>query len=250
MTSSEHQHWDPGQYQQHGRFVSDLGAPILRQLNPQPGERILDLGCGDGALTLKLVQAGCEVLGVDSSAPMIDAARKLGVPARVMDGASLDFTAEFDAVFSNAALHWMPQPEQVIAGIWRALKPGGRFVAEFGGHGNVASIVNALRSALAARHIAAPEPWFFPTPEHYRSLLQQQGFDVQWVELVPRPTLLPGDVGAWLNTFAQPFIAAIPAAERADFLSSLVEALRPSMCDEDGKWWADYVRIRCHASKP
>jgi trans-aconitate methyltransferase len=250
MTSPGNQQWDPTEYQRHARFVSDLGNPILDLLDARSGERILDLGCGDGALTLKLVQLGCDVLGVDSSAPMIEATRKLGVNAMVMDGESLDFREEFDAVFSNAALHWMPHPEKVIAGIWRALKPGGRFVAEFGGHGNVATIVNALRTALAARDIEAPAPWFFPTPEHYRALLEQQGFKVQWAILVPRPTLLPGDVGAWLSTFAQPFTSAIVEEERASFIASLVETLRMTMCDAEGKWWADYVRIRCHATKP
>lgn len=250
MTLPGNQQWDPVDYQRHGRFVSDLGTPILDLLNAKAGERILDLGCGDGALTLKLVQLGGDVLGVDSSAPMIEAARKLGVDALVMDGESLNFHDEFDAVFSNAALHWMSHPEQVIAGIWRALKPGGRFVAEFGGCGNVATIVSALRADLAARAIDAPDPWFFPTPERYRTLLEQQGFKVQWVMLVPRPTLLPGDVGAWLNTFAQPFTSAIAEEERAGFIASLVESLRGLMCDADGRWWADYVRLRCCAIRP
>jgi trans-aconitate methyltransferase len=250
MTSHGNQQWDPTEYQRHGRFVSDLGTPVLDLLEARPGERVLDLGCGDGALTHKLIHLGCDVLGVDSSAPMVEATRQLGVSATVMDGESLEFHEEFDAVFSNAALHWMPNPEKVIAGIWQALKPGGRFVAEFGGHGNVATIVNALRSALAARNINAPDPWFFPTPEHYHALLEQQGFKVQWVVLVPRPTLLPGDVGAWLNTFAQPFTSAIAEEEREAFIASLVETLREPMCDADGKWWADYVRIRCRAIRP
>jgi trans-aconitate methyltransferase len=250
MTSHNEQHWDPIAYQQHARFVSDLGGPILDLLDAKQGERILDLGCGDGALTRKLADAGCEVIGVDSSAPMVEAARALGLEARVMDGASLDFQASFDAVFSNAALHWMPQAEAVLAGVWRALKPGGRFVAEFGGHGNVATIVHALHAALAARHAAIPQPWFFPTPEQYRDLLEKQGFTVESVTLTPRPTLLPGDVRAWLTTLAQPFLAGVAEQERPAFLASLMESLRPAMCDTEGKWWADYVRIRCRASKP
>ncbi|GLQ96980.1 class I SAM-dependent methyltransferase [Dyella mobilis] len=250
MTASGTQQWNPADYQRHGGFVPELGTPILDLLQAKAGERILDLGCGDGALTVKLIQLGCAVQGVDSSAPMVEGARRLGVDALVMDGESLNFHEQFDAVFSNAALHWMPRAEKVIAGIWRALKPGGRLVAEFGGHGNVATIVHALSAALAARDIEAPDPWFFPTPEGYRALLEQRGFKVQWTLLVPRPTLLPGDVGAWLNTFAQPFISAIEETARADFIASLVETLRGPMCDADGKWWADYVRLRCHAVKP
>jgi SAM-dependent methyltransferase len=246
MTS---QQWDPIEYQRHGRFVSDLGSPVLDLLDARAGERILDLGCGDGALTIKLVQKGCDVLGVDNSAPMVEAARKNGVNAIEMDGTSLNFQNEFDAVFSNAALHWIPHPERVIEGIWHALKSGGRFVAEFGGHGNVATIVSALQSALITRHVDVPKPWFFPTSEQYQALLEQQGFKVEWVALVPRATLLPSDVGAWLGTFAQPFTSAIAAEERIDFIASLVDALRKPMCDADGRWWADYVRIRCRAIK-
>ena len=250
MTTPIDQHWNPSEYERHGRFVSDLGGPILELLQAKAGEDILDLGCGDGALTLKIAQLGCEVLGVDYSAPMVEATKALGVEAKVMSGESLMFDREFDAVFSNAAIHWIPNPERVVAGVWQALKHGGRFVAEFGGHGNVATIVNALQAALIERDLDVPQPWFFPTAEQYRALLENQGFKVQFVTLVPRPTLLPGDVGGWIATFAQPFISAIAHDERAAFVSSLVDSLREKMCDESGKWWADYVRIRCHASKP
>ena len=123
------QSWDPDAYARNARFVSDLGAPVVELLAPQAGERILDLGCGDGALTIKLAEMGCDVVGVDSSAPQIEAARRLGLDARVADGERLSFDAEFDAVFSNAAIHWMKPVDDVIAGVWRALLPGGRFVA-------------------------------------------------------------------------------------------------------------------------
>ena len=107
MTSSQAQHWNPEQYGKNARFVSDLGMPVVDLLSPQSGERILDLGCGDGALSLKLVELGCKVVGVDSSAEMIRAADSLGLDAHVVDGQSLPYDSEFDAVFSNAALHWM-----------------------------------------------------------------------------------------------------------------------------------------------
>ena len=143
MTTTN-QSWDPDAYARNARFVSDLGAPVVELLAPRAGERILDLGCGDGALTLKLVALGCDVVGVDASAPQVEAARRLGLDARVADGERLAFDAEFDAVFSNAAIHWMKPPDDVIAGVWRALKPGGRFVGEFGGHGCVETIKRAL----------------------------------------------------------------------------------------------------------
>jgi len=147
MSSSNLQHWNPEQYGRNARFVSELGMPVVELLSPRSGERILDLGCGDGALTVKLVELGCTVVGVDSSAEMVSVARLLGVDAHIMDGQSLAFVSEFDAVFSNAVLHWIKNPERVLAGVWRALKPGGRFVGEFGGYGNVAVIVTANKEA-------------------------------------------------------------------------------------------------------
>src|SRR3954447_18573263 len=134
MRTQTNQSWDPVRYAEHARFVSDLGMPVVDLLAPRPGERILDLGCGDGVLTEKLVAMGCQVVGADSSVELIKAAKARGLDARVMDGQRLTFANEFDAVFSNAALHWMKRADEVIAGVWRALKPCGRFVAECGGH--------------------------------------------------------------------------------------------------------------------
>jgi trans-aconitate methyltransferase len=250
MSSSNTQNWNPAQYGKNARFVSDLGMPIVELLSPQPGERILDLGCGDGALTIKLVELGCTVVGVDSSAEMVNAAKSLRLDARVVDGQSLQFTNEFDAVFSNAALHWMKNPEGVISGVWHALKPGGRFVGEFGGYGNVAAIVTALESLLSARGMVVASPWFFPRPKEYSALLEASGFEVKTVDLIPRPTLLPGDVGGWLETFAQPYISALPAIDRQRFISEVVEALRNVLCDANDDWRADYVRLRFFATKP
>ena len=252
MNAEPSQKWDAQQYSEQARFVSDLGMPVVELLAPRPGERVLDLGCGDGVLTAKLVAFGCKVVGVDGSASMVGAARALGLDARVVDGQALPFDREFDAVFSNAALHWMKQPEEVIDGVWRALEPGGRFVGEFGGEGNVATIVAALEATLRARGVD-PEPfnpWYFPTVEQYRALLSARGFIVDTSTLFPRSTPLPGDVVGWLETFAQPFAAALTEPERPAFFQSVMDACRPTLCDSDGRWHADYVRLRFSATKP
>lgn len=246
------QTWDPERYDRHARFVSDLGEAVVELLAPRPGECVLDLGCGDGVLTAKLAAMGCRVVGVDGSPAQVEAARRRGVDARVGDGEALAFEEEFDAVFSNAALHWMKRPDAVIDGVWRALRPGGRFVGELGGHGCVRTIVAALGAALAARRVDAVRvnPWYFPTVEDYRTRLEGRGFRVDSIILFPRPTPLPGNVTGWLETFAESFTAALPAGERAPFLAEVEERLRPRLRDEHGRWSADYVRLRFAATKP
>jgi len=244
------QSWDPKGYAQHAGFVPDLGRPVVEWLAPQPGERILDLGCGDGTLTLELQRIGCRVLGVDASPEMIAAAQKLGLDARVVDGEALSFQACFDAVFSNAALHWMTHPERVIAGVQRALAPGGRFVGEMGGAGNVARIIAALEAALAKRGLSVPCPWFFPNVATYRDLLEAGGFTVERIALIPRPTPLPGNVGGWLTTFAGRYLDAVAPVEREPLVAEVIHALRPQLCDDQGRWIADYVRLRFAARRP
>ncbi len=244
--------WDPERYHRHARFVSDLGMPVVELLAPRPGERILDLGCGDGALTEKLAALGCRVVGVDSSPEQVEAARRRGLDARVMAGERLTFDSEFDAVFSNAALHWMKRADDVIDGVWRALVPGGRLVAECGGAGNIATIEAAILAALARRRIDGRRayPWYYPGPDEHRRRLEARGFAVPLMTLFPRPTPLPGNMIAWLETFAQVFIALVPAADRADFLAEVQEMLRPTLCNAEGRWTADYVRLRFLAIKP
>jgi trans-aconitate methyltransferase len=248
--STNQQTWDPDRYSRNARFVSDLGAPVLELLAPRSGERILDLGCGDGVLTEKMVAMGCSVVGVDSSSAQVEAARQRGLDVYVMDAQHLTFKEEFDAVFSNAALHWMKQPGDVIGSVWRALKRNGRFVAEFGGHGCVATLVNALYAALRRRGIDGDSvnPWYFPTLEDYGGRLESQGFKVTSIALIPRPTPLPSVVG-WLETFAECFTSALPPHEQPAFLQEVQEALRPNLCDSEGKWTADYIRLRFAAVK-
>ena len=251
MASGSPQRWDPGEYARTARFVSDLGAAVLELLEAAPGERILDLGCGDGALTEKLVQTGCRVTAVDASAEQVDAARARGLDAYVADAARLDFDNEFDAVFSNAALHWVTSPDLAITGIYRALKPGGRFVAELGGAGNIASVCAAIESCLARRGIDAPErnPWYFPTCEEYRARLERHGFDVDLAARFDRPTAIPGDLAEWLGLFAQPFFAALTPVDRDGVIADIRESLRGKLQDDRGIWTVDYVRVRVRAHK-
>lgn len=252
MSGTSGQTWNAEKYSKHARFVSDLGMSVVDLLAPSRGERILDLGCGDGVLTKKLVDAGCNVVAVDASAEMIAAAKALGLDARVMDGHALQFNAEFDAVFSNAVLHWLKKPEKVIAGVWRALKPGGRFVGEFGGSGNVATIVTSLECALRERGIDPKpvNPWYNPTAEEYGSLLAARGFSVNTIALFPRPTPLPDHLIGWLETFAQPFAAVLPQLSRSVFFEEVAALCRAKLCDSEGRWHADYVRLRFSATKP
>jgi trans-aconitate methyltransferase len=254
MTSpgaGRHQTWSAGSYDTHARFVSDLAGAALEWLAPKPGERILDLGCGDGVLTEELARRSVTVVGVDMSDDLLSAARERGLDVRKMDGQALAFDQEFDAVFSNAALHWMQQADRVVAGVWRALKPGGRFVAEFGGHGNVAAIVTAMRATGLRRggDVALAGPWFFPSPDGYRAMLEGQGFEVKRIGLFPRPTRLKTGMAAWLDVFRKPFFDQF-GDQRNEVLAEVEDLLRPVLCDEFGNWTADYVRLRVEAVRP
>jgi trans-aconitate methyltransferase len=245
------QRWDPSAYSEHARFVSDLGAPAVDLLAPKPGERILDLGCGDGALTESIAAAGASVVGVDSSEEMVAGARRRGLDARLADARKLEFEDEFDAVFSNAALHWMREPDAVIAGVHRALRPGGRFVAEMGGHGCVAAITLGLVAVLSRRGIDAMKlrPWYFPTAAEYGAKLRSAGFVLDEIVLFPRGTILPGALEDWLDTFARPFVADVPREEHRAVFSEVARMLAPMLRDEQGVWTADYVRLRFAARR-
>jgi SAM-dependent methyltransferase len=245
------QTWDPNTYAKNARFVSDLGLPVLELLSPRPGERILDLGCGDGALTKKLAELGCEVVAVDSSAPQVEAARRLGIEAYVMNGEELPYQEEFDAVFSNAVLHWIRRADAVIEGVFRCLRPGGRFVAECGGQGCVNKIRTALVHALNRRGIDGESrvPWNFPTPGEYATRLERAGFRVNSIALIPRPTPLPGDILGFLETFGHSFLAGLSGQARDEYLHEVRLLLEPQLVNPDGVWVADYVRLRFSATK-
>jgi trans-aconitate methyltransferase len=246
------QTWDPAIYARNARFVSDLGSPVLELLAPKPGERIMDLGCGDGVLTKKLADLGCEVVAVDSSVPQVEAAKKLGLNAHAISAEELQYEEEFDAVFSNAVLHWIKRTDLMLAGVYRSLKSGGRFVAECGGHGCIHKIRTALVQALDRRGFdgEARVPWYFPSPGDYATRLERVGFRVDSIALIPRPTPLPGDIIGWLETFALSFFQGFSDEARSDYLQEVRMVLEPQLRDADGTWVADYVRLRFAATKP
>ncbi|MYL22390.1 methyltransferase domain-containing protein [Halomonas alkaliantarctica] len=225
------------------------GQEALDLLAPQPGERILVLGCGDGVLTERLLKQGVEVVGVDTVKERVTAAQERGVDARVMDAYKMTFDREFDAVFSIGLLHWMLDPQTVLAGVKRALKPGGRFSAEFGGHGNTAAICTALIAALQFRGISTHRryPWYFPTPEEYRHVLATVGFKVEHIALVPSPKTLPPGMERWLSHFAEPFLHGLDEDLRYAIIDNALLTLGYSLRDSYDHWTADYVYLRVSA---
>lgn len=244
---------DAATYVRDATFVPALGAAVLDVLDVQPGERVLDLGCGDGTLTLELVARGASVIGVDVDPSMVAAAQARGLDARRGDGARFaEVVADqppFDAVFSNAALHWMPDASAVIRQVRTVLRPGGRFVAEFGGFGNVAAIRSAARAVLGPHGLDTPA-WFFPQPAAYRDLLGAEGFVVGTVELIHRPTPLRSGMAAWLTTFLATPLADLDDARRTRAVQDITALLEPALRDDHGDWWADYVRLRVTAGLP
>ncbi|GAA6006618.1 hypothetical protein JCM11491_003119 [Sporobolomyces phaffii] len=272
-TTSDRDNWSTDVYSSNAAFVysKPFTSPVVDLLAPRPGERILDLGCGHGSLTLEsllpaVLPSGGSVVGLDSSPDLLATAKRATLDARdsvewiERDAHNLvDLTTDVpdetcDAVFSNAALHWMKRdPERVVRGVHRVLKPRGRFVGEMGGFLNVTGVRGALHSVLRARGYdpAAIDPWFFPTPDHYRALLEQVGFTVETCELVPRPTTLPTGLAGWLETFAFAFLAPVdgPAA-RAEVIADVCRLCEVDMRDpKSGEWSVMYVRLRFKASK-
>jgi SAM-dependent methyltransferase len=246
--------WNPADYAKNAAFVPALGADVLALLAPKPGEAILDLGCGDGVLTRALVATGAQVIGVDTSPDMVAAAQAKGLDARIMDGQALTFSQAFDAVFTNAALHWMLNPKAVAHGVFQALKPGGRYVGECGGFGNIACVRAGVRAVLLNEGYTVPErdPQWYATPNELKSVLEGAGFiDIQ-ATLIPRPTPLPTGISGWLRTFRVGFLdgMGIPKDQQPAIITKIEAFLRPLLCDADGAWVADYVRLRFQAHKP
>jgi trans-aconitate methyltransferase len=252
---AERAKWDAGLYDDKHSFVWKLAAGVLELLDAKPGERILDLGCGTGHLTARIAEAGAHVVGVDRSPEMIRQAR-LEYPSlrfEAMDAREIALDGNFDGIFSNATLHWIKEPEQVIAGIKKSLRPGGRFVAEFGGKGNTGELLKAVRHAWQKLSLAgpAPHPWYYPSLAEYAALLEQHGFEVTHATLVDRPTPLDdGERGLrnWLEMFGSTFIEGLPEATRESLLVEIERELRPKLF-RDNHWLMDYRRLRVVARR-
>jgi trans-aconitate methyltransferase len=242
------QKWDPQQYEKHGAFVHGLAGGVLDWLAPFPDERILDLGCGDGQLSKRIAATSAVVVGLDSSPQMADAARALGINVTIGNAEALPFeSSSFDAVFSNAALHWVRNHDAMLMGVKRVLKPNGRFVAEFGGFGNIASIRVAMRTAIErfGHDGSKDDVNYYPTPEVYTRRLEQHGFDVERIAFIPRPTPLPeSGMNGWIRTFRRGVLESLPEDVRDKVVDEAVRLLAPALRDEEGNWIADYVRLR------
>lgn len=247
--------WNSSLYDVKHDFVSKYGEDLVALLAPKAGERILDVGCGTGDLAALIAEGGADVTGLDSSTEMVEAARKK-YPQLRFDIASADdfsYTEPFDAVFSNATLHWVLRYKEAVQCIYEALKPGGRLVAEFGGKGNVSSIVDALKTALVQNGYAATaakEVWYFPSLSEYAWLLEQKGFRVVFAAHFDRPTLLKDDEGIrnWLRMFGWSYLQELDEESLKSVLTDAETMVRPGNLRE-GKWYADYVRLRIVAIK-
>jgi SAM-dependent methyltransferase len=242
------QTWDAKDYGQNGAFVHGMAGGVVEWLDAKANESILDLGCGDGQLTQRLASAGARVIGVDASPEMLAAARSRGIDAREGSAESLPFADRaFDAVFSNAVLHWVRNQDAMMAEVRRVLKPGGRFVAEMAGHGNIAAVRVAFMTVLARHGQCDGEEGVncYPTPGAYRQRLERHGFRVERIELIPRPTPLPeSGMEGWLRTFRRGVLAEVPEALRETVVQQTTALLAPVLRDDEGKWTADYLRLR------
>jgi SAM-dependent methyltransferase len=238
--------WDPADYARVGGFVAELGGAALDLLDPQLGEHILDVGCGDGTLTVKIAERGATVVGIDNSLEMIGAAREKGLDARLMDAADMKFSESFDAAFSNATLHWVLDKERAARAIWFALKAGGRFAGEMGGEGNLAMLREALDEQLVLRGYVPPveaSNWY-ASPEEFSAVYEAAGFTEIDARLIERPTPIDHGVAAWVTTFRKGWLdrAGVPEEERTEVAAAVADRVGTSV--------ADYVRLRFIMRKP
>lgn len=248
--------WNAELYDDKHAFVFKYGESVLELLDIEPGERILDLGCGTGHLTNEIKTLGADVIGMDASGEMVESAANSypRIEFLVKDAAGFYFDETFDAVFSNATLHWIHQADDVIKCVYNSLKPGGRFVAEMGGKGNMKQMIAATQQVLEKHgycKLAERTPWYFPSLAEYTGVLEKAGFRVTFAAHFDRPTLLqdgPTSVAKWLNMFGGIYFEGIEETERQQILAEITDILEPDYND-NGEWYADYVRLRFVAVK-
>jgi trans-aconitate methyltransferase len=247
--------WNAELYDDKHSFVWKMAGGLLDLLETKPGERILDLGCGTGHLTEQIASRGAKVVGVDKSQEMIQQARTKypSLQFEVMDAREIAFAEPFDAVFSNATLHWIKDPEKAVASIAKALRPEGRFVAEFGGKGNVAGLMAATERAWHKLGLpkSAPSPWYYPSVGKYSTLLEKHGLEVTLANLFDRPTALEDGARGlhnWLEMFCGSFLDKLPTDQREAMLSAIEREARPTLFHDD-HWVMDYRRLRVVARK-
>lgn len=242
--------WNAKTYNKHTAFVSKLALPVVELLNPQQGENILDLGCGEGTLAVEIEKSGAKVIGVDLSTQMVDAARDKGIKAYVHSATDLPYTCSFDAVFSNATLHWVLDAKSAVTNISKSLRPHGRFVCEFGGYSNMHSVVCAMHEVFEHHPTWGKfeNPWYFPTVEEYTALLESEGFAVNYAELIPRPTPMD-DIVHWLDIFANGVTSHLGREDFELFKTECRDILKEKIYSDEEGWILDYVRLRVRAVK-
>jgi trans-aconitate methyltransferase len=231
-------------------FIADLAAPILEMLEPKEGEEILDLGCGDGTLALEIKKAGAKVQGVDLNTDKVIKAREKGIDASVANITQISFDNQFDAIFSNAVLNWVQNQTHAIHNVHKALKNGGRLIAEFGGDGNIKTITDAMQEVFASDSDfgSFKNPWYYPSASEYKALLEDNGFKVEYCELVEKPTRVV-NIDMWLDAFAAGIISHLTKDEKIEFKNRVKKILEPKLYTKEDDWTLDYVRLRVKAIK-
>ena len=253
QTTSLRQKWSPELYENNARFVGDLAGEAVEWLSPRAGEKVLDIGCGDGVLSLQLAQSGADVVGLDFSPDLVGSAREKGLNAILGNAEEIDFDSEFNAAFSNAALHWIRDPDAMMQGVFKALRPGGRFVGEMAGIHNAAIIRSSIHSGLDDHGYDHKEidPWYLPTCDDYGTRLERAGFSVDRLYWFARPVEIDYPIADWIRTFGSPYLTVLQdEMKRKELLSDVTEELRSKLLSANGKWTVDYTRLRFRAFHP
>jgi len=247
---NETNQWNPNTYNKHTAFVSQLALPVVDLLDPKKGEKILDVGCGEGTLAVEIERRGAKVIGVDMSSEMIEQCQAKGIEAYVGSVTDLPYDEEFDAIFSNATLHWIKNSKSAVQNIAKSLKSSGHFVCEFGGEGNAYALVSAMQEVFE-KHPEFGEfenPWYFPSVEEYTTLLESEGFKVEYMDIIPRPTPMD-DIGNWLDIFANGVTKHLSKEQFEVFKKACRAILKERIYSEDEGWMLDYKRLRVRAVK-